>query len=53
MTPLMILSADFAELAKSVDRLAAENKNPAGYLPLNVASARKGIGFLKKLKREI
>lgn len=53
MAPLMLIAAEFAEEAKKLEKLIESGECPKDFIPLNVASARKGIGFLKKLRREI
>ena len=53
IAPLMGLVADFTEEVKQLDLLVKSGTSPKDYLPLNATTAKKSIGFLKKLRREL
>lgn len=53
VTPLMSLVGELNQDILKLESLIKDGTNPRDYIPLNVSSAKKGLGFLKKLRREI
>lgn len=53
VAPLISLIGEFTTDIQVFENLIKSGNCPKDYLPLNVVSAKKGIGFLRKLRREL
>lgn len=53
VTPLINLVGELNSDIQMLESLVKEGINPKGYVPLNIATAKKGLGAIKKLRREL
>lgn len=53
VSPLIQLIGEFTDDLKMWDRVIAEKKAPHEFIPLNMKSAKKGINFIRKARREL
>lgn len=53
VTPLIGLIGEFTADIQTLDNLIKQGSAPRPYLPLNDATAKKSVGYLKKLRREL